>query len=282
MRTKLAATKQTLAATKEALKQQDKRLAALKPRAPSHLQSFGKGCLYTAYDQGFAPVAAYTTPAMRHYAELHGFDFVEYVDPKCDRPMAWVKIYLARRLFAEGYDHIFWVDADARICRFDEDIRDHLDLEHNFYFVREEFHDHGRTRLNSGVFLMRKSELTDRFLEAVLNRTEFTNHVWWEQAALLAEFGLWSNFDDDLRRNDTPNIFTSSLKFLPARWNRFMGIDADPEAIVHHCIALDKEAKVVALGIDTIFDRMGPRNAIREAQCRDAVSLLFSMMRQKG
>ena len=262
-----------LAATEAALAERTEQLTTLRSRTT------GKCCLYTAYDQGFARVAAYTVPAMRRYAELYGFDFDEHVDPIRDRPIAWSKIYIAREKFAKGYDTIFWLDADAKIRRFDEDIRDHIDSDHEFYFVKEQFHEAVKSRLNSGLFVMRRSEIADRFLDAVLSRTELTNHVWWEQAAILATFGLWSNFDDHLRRADEPNEFSSRLKFLPPRWNSFMGKDCDPDAIVHHFIILDNHGKAAALAIDAIFDQMGPRDAAREEQFRSVISQLFTMIK---
>jgi hypothetical protein len=255
------------------------RLATLQSPASCHLEDIGQCCLYTAYNQDFARVAAYTVPAMRRYAEKYGFDFAEHVDPICERPIAWSKLYLARDKFAQGYDTIFWIDADALIRRFDEDIRGHIDGNHEFYFVKEEFHKFkAKSRLNSGVFLMRKSEIADQFLEAVLNRAEFTNHYWWEQAAVLAEFGLWSNFEEEeLHRPDEPNRFISRLKLLPARWNSFMGFDLDPAAIVHHFIVLNNDAKAVALGIDAIFDQMGPRDAVREEHFRAVIRTLLAL-----
>jgi hypothetical protein len=60
-----------LAAIQAALLHRDKQLTR---------ENFGRCCLYTAYDQKFAPVAAHTIPAMRRYAERYGFDFAEHVD----------------------------------------------------------------------------------------------------------------------------------------------------------------------------------------------------------
>jgi hypothetical protein len=263
--------------------QRDKPRKDSPPRASGHRKDFGKCCLYTAYDKDFARVAAYTVPAMRRYAKIYGFDYSRHIDPTCDRPIAWAKIFLAREKFAKGYDTIFWVDADALIRRFDEDIRDHLDDDHLFYFVKEEFEEGKvKSRLNSGIFIMRRSELTNRFVDAVLCHTEFTNHVWWEQAAIIATFGLWSNFGDPLHRADEPNEFTSRLKFLPPRWNRFMGRDVDPWATVHHFITLNNDAKAAALGIDAIFDQMGPRDTAREEQFREVIRKLSIMSRAKG
>jgi hypothetical protein len=124
---------------------------------------------------------------------------------------------------------------------------------------------------------MRKSELTNQFLDAVLSHSEFTNHDWWEQAAIIAEFGLWSNFEDQLHHADEPNAFTERLKFLPGRGNRFMGKESDPEAIVHHFFALSNDAKAVALAIDAIFDQMGPRDAVREEQFSAIIQTLFTL-----
>lgn len=261
-----------LSATQAALTERNEQFTSLRAR------SVGKCCLYTAYNQGFSRVAVYTVPAMRRYAETYGFDFAEHVDPRCDRPIAWIKIYLAREKFAKGYDTIFWVDADAQIRRFDEDIRNHINDDHECYFVKEEFRETAKSRLNLGVFLMRSSNIASRFLDAVLSHSEVLNHVWWEQGAIFAMLGLWSHFDDHFHRPDEPSEFASRLKFLSPRWNRFMGFDCDPDAVIHHFIALDVNGKAAALAIDASFDQMGPRDTAREEQFRAVISQLFTMI----
>jgi hypothetical protein len=56
-----------------------------------------------------------------------------------------------------------------------------------------------------------------------------------------------------------------------------MGFDRDPEAIVHHFFALSNAAKVAALGIDAIFDEMGPRDVVREEQFATVIRWLFTI-----
>jgi Nucleotide-diphospho-sugar transferase len=249
------------------------------PVSLEHVRSCGRCLIYTAYDQNYAAVAAFTVPAMRKYAANHGFDFEEYIDRPIELPMAWAKIEIALEKFAEGYDTLVWIDADALVRRFDEDIRIYADDDHDFYFVGERGMTPGvEVRLNAGLFMMRRTSHSEAFLRAVLRRTEYTHHAWWEQAAIMAEFGLWSHFDGAAVRPDEPNRFTERLKYLPSRWNNFMGHDLNPDPIVRHFIGLNAVGKVAAFKLDAIFDEIGGRDETRERHFRSAVHALQQNM----
>ena len=219
-----------------------------------------KWCLFTAYDESFAAVAKLTLPAMRQWAARHGMDFRKFVSPT-PYPTAWSKLYRARNLFNKGYEFVFWIDADAAIRRFDEDIRDHIDTEHHLFFSFESYPEISPLRLNSGVFVWRNSPETHRFIEATLAQKRFLHHKWWDQAAMIAALGLWSHFDDEHHRQDAPTDLFCLVKRLPDRWNCPMGREAMPDAIVRHFIAMTPSGKRLGIAIDAL---LGHRDEAQE------------------
>jgi hypothetical protein len=218
-------------------------------------------CLFTSYDDGFRGVAALAVPPMRHYALQHKMDFAEHVNVRCSRPASWSKIDLAIEKFAEGYEYIFWVDADAVICRFDEDIRRLMTTEADIYFALEEVRPDKR-RLNAGVWVLRNTPLTRAFLKDVREKDIYIHHKWWEQAAIISVLGLKSMFDDAEHDEDVPSPYIGRVQWLPKRWNCFAGLDRMVDPIVRHFIALDANGKEIAMRIDALLSKLAPERSI--------------------
>ncbi|KAJ4805642.1 hypothetical protein LUZ62_018208 [Rhynchospora pubera] len=128
----------------------------------------------------------------RRYAERMGYDFVdatELVDPS--RPPNWSKI-LAVRSCLRVYDWVFWNDADTVITNLDValetilfgligygDVKLTPDL-----VVTEDLNG-----VNSGVFFMRKSDWSERFLQK-----------WWDQTSFI-QFGSTKSGDNAALRH---------------------------------------------------------------------------------
>ncbi|KAK1283491.1 hypothetical protein QJS10_CPB21g00387 [Acorus calamus] len=125
----------------------------------------------------------------RGYAERGGYRFVDsrgLVDPS--RPASWSKI-LAVRSVLDDHDWVFWNDADIlvtnpnitleRILRSaigDADFDNSPDL-----IVTED-----ATGFNAGVFFVRRSEWSVRFLD-----------TWWNQTSFIRESGSTKSGDND-------------------------------------------------------------------------------------
>ena len=214
-------------------------------------------CLFTAYDQAFAKLAKFSVPAMQEYANQHDMDFAEHADIKISKPISWIKIDLALEKFASGYEYLFWVDTDAIICRFDEDIRGVLRDDADIYFALENIGSN-RNRLNAGVWVMRNSDTVIRFLKEIQKLDKYLHHKWWEQAAIIETLGLWSMFDSGVRRTDEPTPYMEKLSWLPGRWNTFAGIDLNTDAIIRHFIALNADGKEAAIRLNDLLNRLEP------------------------
>lgn len=205
-------------------------------------------CLFTAHDATYGDIAAVTVPAMRRYAARHGMECRVFVDRDCGRPASWLKIPLARELFAEGFDAVFWVDADALIVRFDVDIRAALAPDRDFHFVVEP-HALAKShrRINAGVFVWLATPATRAFLDAVWARTEYRDHPWWDQAAIIATLGLYSMFEGEDHGPDRPSEHAARLGALPVEWNVGIGFYTAPRPVIVHAMALSPGGKRLAL-----------------------------------
>lgn len=224
-----------------------------------------KWCLLTAYDSGFANVAAHSIVAMERYANIYGMTFRKIIDRDVGRPPAWAKLYLTRECFDEGFDFVFWVDADAVVRRFDEDIRNVVIDGADFYFARESYPIPGSRslwRLNTGVYVMRNSPAARKLLDESIAREEYINHEWWDQAAVSAVFGYWSVFwRSHEHKADEATDLARRIRWLAPKWNASPVYAPEPNAIIHHYYGLRGRGKVAAMEIDAAFDRLGERTA---------------------
>lgn len=223
-----------------------------------------KWLLFTAYDSGFSSIAAQTVPTMQKFAKKFNLEFFEYVDLKIGLPPAWAKILLAKQKLDDGYEGIIWVDADAIIRRFDEDIRDHLRSGKDLYFVKEDQPIPGtpsKARLNTGVFMLRNSDVSRAFLQKCIEIGDRPEHEWWDQSAAISAFGFHSMFHTpETHKPDEPTEFSDSLYWLPKRWNVLIGSDIECDGIIHHYFGAGIESKLLRMHLDRVFDELSPRN----------------------
>jgi len=121
------------------------------------------------------------------YAQRHGYDLDLRFDVLApDRPPAWSKVPLIRDLL-HRHDLVLWIDSDAAIVDPTLDIADELGRRDLMGLVAHEYD--GQTVPNCGVWVLRRSRRVVRFLDALWRRTEYVDHKWWENAALLTELG---------------------------------------------------------------------------------------------
>lgn len=115
------------------------------------------------------------------YCNLHGYDFIcfrESIDPS--RPHAWQKIKALQKTL-KNYDWVFWSDADSIIMNNKILLEDLVDENSSFIIC----YDNISHVVNSGQFLIKNSKESIEFLDFVYSKREFTNHPWWENAAII-------------------------------------------------------------------------------------------------
>lgn len=139
-----------------------------------------------------AEVLAISRPLLQAYAAKHGYAYVEASAIPQERPPSWYKVQLLHALL-EGHDTALWVDSDTVIVDGSQDIADTVpDSAWQGLCVHTEHLGFRMGEVPScGVWLVRKPMLP--ILAQVWGMTQYTNHPWWEQAALHELLGYRHN-----------------------------------------------------------------------------------------
>jgi len=136
----------------------------------------------------------------RRYCERHGYDFIWDTTIARDRPACWAKIPAILEAF-ETHDWVLWADSDTLIFEPDLPIETFCDPAYELIVQsHEEFLRSvgipleaglARMPINTGVFLIRRSDWSRAFLSKAYRQTRFVTQgaVWdgiGEQEAMIA------------------------------------------------------------------------------------------------
>ncbi|MEO0341907.1 MAG: putative nucleotide-diphospho-sugar transferase [Pseudomonadota bacterium] len=202
-----------------------------------------KLCITTAYDMKFGMLGNYCASSIQHYADTFGYEARIVSDAKIkERHPAWYRIQLIQQLFAEGYEWVMWLDADAIFVRFDVDVLDQAEDGSDLYFVHETGFSGAayQPAPNSGVMLFRNSDWSKKLLSEIWAETQYSERFPWEQGALWKILG----HHDGLSRLDKTHLakenvnqeYYEKIKLLPKQWNAMTtqnGLGCDDPVIVH-------------------------------------------------
>ncbi len=209
-----------------------------------------KIALLTVFDENYRELADRTLPSMRRYADRFGLELI-CASPETDgRLPPWGKIRRIRDVLQSGFDYCFFVDVDAIFVRFDADIRDHITAGKDLYIcwhgpeISEPF-EPVEGHFNTGVMLWRNCAWSIDLLDEVWRQTDFVDHRWMEQAALLNLLGFRRALE--LGDDDPATDLMSHIEHLPVDWN-VIGCVVAPDPIIRHFAGKSKAARL--RGID--------------------------------
>jgi hypothetical protein len=197
-----------------------------------------KIALLTMFDGNYRKIADRTLPSMRRYAEIFGLEFMVMRPEVKNRPATWSKIKCIRKVLQAGFEFCLFVDADALFVRFDEDIRVHITPSKDLYLC---WHSPDNSEsfkpifghFNAGVMLWRNCAWSLGFLDEIWRQTDFTNHFWHEQAAMLSLLGYRSRLK--LGGDDDPDpVRMAHIQKLPVDWNAIVGATVGSDPIIRH------------------------------------------------
>ncbi|TGA98716.1 DUF273 domain-containing protein [Sporolactobacillus shoreae] len=174
-------------------------------------------------------------PTVDLYANTHGFDTVFVTYPLTNRPVAWDKVVLIRKLL-DDYSLVIWMDADTMIVNPRQNIKDDLDSNYDMHLCTHKGVE--PCCPNTGVWVVKKTARSIQILEDIWNQTDYIPNHPWEQGALFKLLGYPN--PRDFFYYVGPTEYTHCIKTLDIKynsmmsWGGFLGASSNP-VIVHHC-----------------------------------------------
>ncbi|MCB9799927.1 MAG: hypothetical protein H6757_04130 [Candidatus Omnitrophica bacterium] len=210
-------------------------------------------CITTNYDKSYQVIGDICRISIQQYAQKYGYEYRFLDNVYSDRPMSWSKVLVIQALFQEGYDFVFWIDADAMFVQLDQDISDQIDDQHDIYLVS---HDgEGGQTPNCGVWLIRNTRETRHMLKELWAREDCINALWWEQTAFIEYLGLASELPKRFHRFFSRKALAATpqqdrlnkVKWLDPKWNYMTSRIAPKSTVIRHYGGLGMHHRIAAM-----------------------------------
>jgi len=200
-----------------------------------------KICITTYFDDKFGVIGDLCYKSLLIYAKKHKLEAVLLRGIECDRPLPWHKILVIQRLFAAGFEYVFWIDADAVFVDYVRDIAAEIDEDKDLYLVK---HSIGSQDVpNTGVMLIKNSAWSNHFLNMIWSKDEYLDHKWWENAAAIDILGYHSLLDEN-RPNRINQDLIGKIKWLGVGWNTVPGVCEAKQPIIRHYAGMPLEQRI--------------------------------------
>lgn len=135
------------------------------------------------HNQAFWSAIELVRKRHQDYADKWGFDYLivhgEVKDDWLPNHGGWAKIELVRRMLAQGYKYVCWIDADAMIVDMDTDLRD--GCPEGIGMVLHNGPGTPGPHLNVGVMLIQNSERVKAFVDEWASRYPGTTEFPWHE-----------------------------------------------------------------------------------------------------
>lgn len=136
--------------------------------------------IISAYTENISEMAQINTYSISEYCLINSIDHEVFILKDIERPAPWYKIKILIDEFAKNdYEYFLWIDSDAIIYNNKFDISTILKDNKEIYLSKD------FNNINSGVILIKKTEFTLKILNKIWEMTEYLNHIWWEQKAII-------------------------------------------------------------------------------------------------
>lgn len=173
------------------------------------------------------PVLDLSLPLFSEFADRHGYTLqVSHVSADdADRwsttakAVRWQKVSFIESILKQN-DFVVWFDADVLLRRIDTDILDSLDASDYQGLVLHSVPFEKRITPNTGVWVIRNTEKSFRFLDRV-SKIGMTEGRWADQGAVLRalEWILGDEHYHGARMPDAPTQFIEGTTWLPLELN---------------------------------------------------------------
>jgi hypothetical protein len=243
-------------------------------------------CLATSYTADFADIGGYCAMALHLYAIRHGYAVHVVSDLKTERPPAWHRVQLIPALFDLGYEFVLWTDADTVILRQDKDILSEVRPGKDLYLVEHTHPAFPTSKVpNTGVMLVRNTAWSRNFFERVWSMTEYRDHNWWENAAVIDLLGYRNLLGTGRYEPDCEIV--SRVQFLDESWNHHPELSPPGAAIIRHYAGINNSLRRQHMPQDAAvaaYAALGLPKALSDeyASQRDAAAKLASILASRS
>ena len=170
-------------------------------------------------------------PLLEDWAQRFGYDLdlrTSLLAP--ERPASWSKIRLVRELLAT-HRVVVWVDADTVVVDGRADLASRVNRRRPLAMVAHTYG--GQSVPNLGIFAMRSGHRTKALLDRIWTMTEYVDHKWWENAALLDLLGYDIETETEPIRKVKSSSLDRRIEWLGNEWNS-ISLDAAAQPIIVH------------------------------------------------
>jgi hypothetical protein len=177
-----------------------------------------------------AELLAVSAKTFRIFADIHGYELDLHTEGvPDDRPVSWARIPLIQSLL-KRFDLVFWIDADAAIVDASLDIAHQLGRRDVMGMAAHTTPESREPIPNCGVWVIRAHRMSSRLLANAWEHTQYINHKWWENAAVMDELGY--ELDPEVRLANRTSLYRHT-RFLSNEWNSVPIDPAISPRIVH-------------------------------------------------
>jgi hypothetical protein len=179
-----------------------------------------------------ASLLSVSAVTLEAYARRHRWDLVlSGEDLARGRSPHWSKLELVRDLLKQ-YDVVAWIDADALFVDLEHDLADELDPDKDFYLVPQEGGVPTEQVLNSGVFMLRAGDWSERLLDEIWAHDRSNARHWFENAAVMRVLGY--DIDASRLRHGGFSPWLERVKLIDLAWNSIPHWSRSPHPRINH------------------------------------------------
>lgn len=201
-------------------------------------------CLVTAYDEKYQEVGELCAAAIRRYAERYGYAVRILDDCQVGENRAF-KLDILDRMFSEGCEWIFWLDADMLFRDFSYDIASVIEPEKYIYLAYQtviHMPMYGVRRKvdvpNTGVMLLHNVPFTLELLARTKAGIKAYKTMPSENRTFNHLLGYMAKHPSRIEHNQIDVELRRHIKFLDPRWNAVKGLPllqaVDDPIILHY------------------------------------------------
>jgi hypothetical protein len=136
--------------------------------------------IITAFTKNYQPYIDISSPILDKYCTKHNYEKHIYEIPdNYSRPVSWYKVEQLLNHINTNSGFSLWLDTDTIIINSDFKL-DSIVSENKFIYISKDMNN-----INAGVMMIKNNTYSYEFFQKVWGSTQFLNHIWWEQAAMI-------------------------------------------------------------------------------------------------